>query len=114
MKAKIAWTEKRDIEVSECGAFCLCNCSQLQGDGMHDDYCDAQEDSEVLEAIQCRVNGTKWKRTDFCKRKEVKGATRLECGSRKCPTMSGEMFIRNTCDYCPKYNLRNAKDFGDD
>jgi hypothetical protein len=58
--------------------------------------------------------GGGYKRTEFCKLTEVKGSALLECGSHKCPTMNGEMFIRNNCDYCPKFSVENSKIFGED
>jgi hypothetical protein len=70
MKAKIRVTNEYDIEVSECGEFCLKDCKKI-----------SHIKGGTFPTVYCNLNGDRLfdagrgdpKRTDFCKRNEVKG-----------------------------------------
>jgi hypothetical protein len=58
MNRKIRVTKEYDIETSECGEFCDPFCTRMK-------HC-------ILTTKNWRANGCRYKRTEFCKRYEVK------------------------------------------
>jgi hypothetical protein len=106
--ADLLIVSKHVIKVSNCGTFCFRSCRYLWEFDAFDPTCRMPERDKV----KLKVENGCILRTDFCKRNEVKGCKVLECGSIECPTTQGEMFVRNNCEYCPKFNVENSNILG--